>query len=129
MLGDYKNIFFLGPIDYKVLKNYAAKCDVLTIPFKINNITKATNPVKLFEYMALHKPIVTTDMNECRKYKSVLIGSDHNDFLAKLENALTLSNNSDYLNLLDSEAKENDWSEKAARIIELISKNEKAILQ
>lgn len=128
-LGDYKNIFFLGPIDYKVLKNYAAKCDVLTIPFKINNITKATNPVKLFEYMALHKPIVTTDMNECRKYKSVLIGSDHNDFLVKLENALTLSNNSDYLNLLDSEAKENDWSEKAARIIELISKNEKAILQ
>ena len=41
--------------DYHILQNYAAKIDVLTIPFLINEITKATSPVKLFEYMALNK--------------------------------------------------------------------------
>ena len=119
-----ENVYFLGPVDYKILKNYAAKCDILTIPFVINNITKATSPVKLFEYMALHKPIVTTDMNECRKYKSVLRGVDHSDFLAKLDKAMELKNDENYIALLDQEARANDWSEKAKVIIDLISKSE-----
>ena len=119
-----ENIYFLGSRDYTVLKNYAKKCDVLTIPFKINNITRATSPVKVFEYMALNKPIVTTDMNECRKYESILIGEDHNDFIEKLEKALELSNDSKYIELLEKDALANDWSQKAQAIIDLISKDE-----
>ncbi len=120
-----KNIYFLGTKDYKVLKYYAKKADILIIPFLINDITKATSPVKLFEYMALHKPIVTTDMNECRKYKSVLIGKNHDDFLKKLNQALDLKKDQKYINLLDKEAKENDWSMKAKSIIDLIKRDEK----
>lgn len=123
-LNGEENIYFLGPRDYKVLKNYARKCDILTIPFKINDITRATSPVKVFEYMALHKPIVTTDMNECRKYDSVLIGKDHDHFLAQLEHAEQLKTDSAYIALLDKEAWENDWSAKAKAIIDLISKYE-----
>ncbi|MBE6808416.1 MAG: glycosyltransferase family 1 protein [Ruminococcaceae bacterium] len=119
------NIYFLGPRDYKVLKNYSKRCDILTIPFKINNITRATSPVKVFEYMALNKPIVTTDMNECRKYESILIGDSHDDFILKLKKALTLKNDSDYIALLDKEAKENDWSMKAKAITDHISQFEK----
>ena len=123
-LNGEDNIYFLGPRDYQVLKNYAKKCDILTIPFKINDITRATSPVKVFEYMALHKPIVTTDMNECRKYDSVLIGTDHDSFLAQLEKAEHLKDNSEYLALLDKEARENDWSAKAKAIIDLIHEYE-----
>ena len=124
-INDEKNIYFMGPRDYKVLKNYAKKMDILCIPFKINNITRATSPVKVFEYMALEKPIVTTDMNECRKYKSVLIGKNQNDFLNKLEEATSMEHNKDYIKLLKQEAKENDWSNKAKAIIEVIKKDEK----
>jgi len=123
-LGGEDNIYFLGPRDYKVLKNYAKKCDILTIPFKINNITRATSPVKVFEYMALNKPIVTTDMNECHKYKSIFIAENHDDFLNKLELSLAKAGDRDYIELLEKEAKENDWSMKAKAIIELISRSE-----
>lgn len=123
-LNGEKNIYFLGPRDYKVLKNYAKKCDILTIPFKINNITRATSPVKVFEYMALNKPIVTTDMNECRKYKSILIAENHDDFIAKLSDALSLQNDTDYINLLNKEALENDWSMKAKAITDHIKSRE-----
>ena len=119
-LGNEENIYFMGPRDYKVLKYYASKCDILSIPFKINDITRATSPVKIFEYMAMHKPIVTTDMNECRKYESVLIGKDHDDFIAKLDLALSLSNDEEYIKKLDKNALDNDWSMKAKAIIELV---------
>ena len=124
-LGNEKNIYFMGPRNYKVLKNYAKHADVLTIPFVINNITLATSPVKIFEYMALHKPIVTTDMPECRKYKSVLIGHNHDEFIAEVDESLKLAKDKKYIELLDKEAKENDWSMKAESILKLIRKHEK----
>ena len=124
-IKDEKNIYFMGPRDYKVLKNYAKCADVLTIPFLINDITASTSPVKIFEYMALHKPIVITDLYECRDYKSVLLSKNHKEFLENLEKALKLKNDKKYISLLDKEAKENDWSKKAEAIIKLIRKDEK----
>ncbi|MBQ5347017.1 MAG: glycosyltransferase, partial [Ruminococcus sp.] len=72
----------------QVLPYYATHFSVCTIPFLVNDITQATSPIKLFEYMALGKPIVTTAMNECKKYKSVMIAEDKKDFLEKIEKAI-----------------------------------------
>lgn len=115
-----KNVHFMGPRDYSVLKYYAQACDILTIPFLVNDITRATSPVKIFEYMAMHKPIVTTDMNECRKYDSVLIGKNHEEFLELLDKALALRDNADYIAQLDKDARANDWSMKAQSIIDIL---------
>ena len=125
-LDQVEHVHFLGAREYKVLQNYAQKIDVLTIPFLINDITKATSPVKLFEYMAANKPIVTTDMDECRKYKSVFIGHDPKDFMTKLDEALELRKNVKYIELLNKEALENTWSEKAKLIIDEMKKIEKS---
>jgi glycosyltransferase involved in cell wall biosynthesis len=123
-MGEVENVYFMGPRDYKILKNYASLCDILTIPFLLNDITKSTSPVKIFEYMALQKPIVTTNLNECHKYKSVLIAKSHNEFLKKLEEVEHKKDSKEYLQLLDKEAKDNYWSKKAKIIIELIKKDE-----
>jgi hypothetical protein len=70
--------------------------------------------------MALKKPIVTTAMPECKKYKSVLIGETYEDFLKKIDKGLSLSKDVKYLSLLEKEAKENTWESKAQEIIKLI---------
>lgn len=114
------NVHFLGSKEYKVLKYYARCMDILTIPFLINSITQATSPLKLFEYMALQKPIITTAMGECLNYKSVLIADNHDDYLKKLEKCVELMHDDNYLALLDIEAKENDWSAKACSIVALL---------
>ena len=124
-MDEVKNVYFLGSKDYQYLKYYAKECDILMIPFVLNDITKSTSPVKIFEYMALHKGIVTTDLRECRNYKSVYIGKDKKDFLEKLDKVYKLRNDKEYLKLLDKEAKDNDWSIKAKKIIDLVKKDEK----
>ena len=113
-----EGIFFLGPRPYALLKEYGRLCDVMLIPFLVNELTRATSPVKLFEYMALRKPIVATDLDECRRYPCVLIGRDHAEFLAKVEEALALRRDPAALARLDAEARANDWSQKAAAIVE-----------
>lgn len=119
------NVYFIGPKEYHILKYYAAKMDILTIPFVINSITQATSPLKLFEYMALHKPIITTAMQECMNYESVMVAHDHEEFVKLLEKATESRSDSEYMALLDREARENDWSHKAEIIIKLLEENEK----
>lgn len=107
------NVHYLGIVDYKELCSYAYWMDVLTIPFLLNDITESTSPVKLFEYMALNKPIVTTDMRECRKYESVMIGKTPEEFMGLLDKALSMDKKDPYFGLLEKEALENTWERKA----------------
>ncbi len=121
---DLKNIRFLGPRPYSELKYYAKKLDVLTIPFVINDITKATSPLKLFEYMALEKPIITTAMNECMKYKTPMIAHSHDEFLALLDEAIAKKTDAEYISALDKEAYENSWDAKTDEILGMLTNAE-----
>src|SRR5271157_2935623 len=116
-LDKFENIHFLGAKDYSILPQYALWFDVATIPFILNKITESTSPIKVFEYMALGTPILTTDLKECRKYGSVLIAKDREDFIGKLDDAIKLKSDHSYLALLDKEAMENTWGKRALEII------------
>ncbi|MEG2311557.1 MAG: glycosyltransferase, partial [Bacilli bacterium] len=121
------NVHYLGVIDYIDLPKYIKKMDIMTIPFLINDITKATSPCKLFEYMSASKPIVTTDLNECRKYKSVMIGKTKEEFVLLLDKAFDIikKNDKKYFTLLKNEALANTWKAKAELIIKGLEKSEK----
>ncbi len=123
-IHELKNIHFIGSIDYNILPYYAKEFDVCTIPFLINEITQATSPLKLYEYMALGKPSVTTAMHECMKHESVLIGKNHDDFMDKLDEALKLTKDKKYLKLLEKEANENSWLKKCEIILSYLKSKE-----
>jgi len=125
-IEELQNIYFLGTKDYKTLKNYANKFDVCTVPFVINDITKATSPLKIFEYMALGKPIVTTAMDECKKYKSIFIANNKEEFIELIDKAIEIrkENNEEYFKTLKKEALENTWRSKTEEIIKLLKKYE-----
>ncbi len=123
-LSKYKNIHYLGPINYNDLPYYASKFNVCILPFKINDITKSTNPIKVFEYMALGKPVVSTDLNECRKYKPILIGKTYAEFLEQIELSLE-GLGKEYKESEKEVALENTWNAKAKDIVQGLDKFEK----
>ena len=125
-LEAYKNVYFLGSREYKVLPYYAKEFTICTIPFLINSITNATSPVKLFEYMALDKPVVTTAMPECKKYKSVMIANNHEEFINLVDKAVKMNkeNSKEYYETLKKEALENTWDAKADLIVDMLKKYE-----
>lgn len=59
-----KNVFLLGKKDYSNIPDYIYHSNVAIIPFKINELTDAINPVKLYEYLAVGTPVVTTNFKE-----------------------------------------------------------------
>ncbi|MDP3149542.1 MAG: glycosyltransferase [Ignavibacteria bacterium] len=80
-LRKYSNIYLLGKVPYTELPSYASNFDVGIIPFKINELTAAVNPLKLIEYLALGLPVVTTPMCEVEKFKEyIYIANDSIEF-------------------------------------------------
>ncbi len=114
------NVIYVPAVPYKELPSYIACCDIMTIPFVLNEITEATSPVKLFEYMASGKPIITSDMNECRNYRSVHIYKDAEGFTALAQLALIERSSDEYMALLKQEARENTWYSRAKAVLEAL---------
>lgn len=65
-----KNIHFLGPKRHEQLPEYLHHWQVSLLPFKDNAQIQACNPLKLREYMAVGKPIVSTDFPALLPYRN-----------------------------------------------------------
>lgn len=84
-----KGVINLGQKPYEELPNYYSSIDVGIIPFKSNRIAIAANPVKMYEYMAAGKPVVTSDLPECRTFEGVVFPSKTpEEFMVNLELAI-----------------------------------------
>jgi glycosyltransferase involved in cell wall biosynthesis len=62
------NVRFLGRRPYDEVPSIIAACRACWIPFSSGKIVEATNPIKLFEYFALGKPVVSTPIPELDPY-------------------------------------------------------------
>ena len=63
------NVVFLGELPYGELPSFLACCAVAIIPFRLDPLIQATNPVKLYEYLAAGKPVVATPLPELQRLK------------------------------------------------------------
>lgn len=66
-LRRHSNIRMLGERPYRDLPQWLAEFDICLIPFRINELTLATNPVKVYEYLSAGKPVVSSDLPELRQ--------------------------------------------------------------
>jgi glycosyltransferase involved in cell wall biosynthesis len=61
------NVYLPGPVDYATALDYMAACDVALLPRRLEPVSHAAAPLKLFEYAALRRPVVATPVAETRR--------------------------------------------------------------
>lgn len=121
-LESYPNIRIYGPVDYSVLPCYARHFDVSIIPFKKYDVTDSASPIKIFEYMALGKPVISSNINEATRYHSILAAGNHDEFIQNIAKGLALIGDNQYANMLENDALKNTWNRKAKQFDEIIKK-------
>lgn len=83
------NVHLLGHKSYRAIPSYLAEFDACIIPFAVNPLTRATDPVKLYEYFSQGKPVVATPLDEPECGDGLLYtATGAADFAAKLDRAL-----------------------------------------
>ena len=93
-IDNLKNVYFLGKKDYKELPQYASHFDVCIMFWTMKEWIKNSSPLKVKEYLALKKPVVSTYISEVEK---------------KFGNVVAIANNKEeYLKYLDKAINEKD---------------------
>lgn len=92
-LKSRKNVCLLGQKPYEKIPHYGKCFDVAIMPWRQNQWIKACNPVKLKEYLALGKPVVSTPFPELKKYPGkVYQATTPQDFAQAVKKALAQDN-------------------------------------
>lgn len=120
-----ENVKYFGRKQYDLLAGYVYYFDVCIIPFVVNEITRATSPVKLFEYMSMEKQVVTTALPECMKYNAVNIADTKEEFAAMVRNCWEHRSDPDRKECLKKCAAENDWAAKAGELKRCLTERER----
>ena len=84
------NVELLGLLAHNEIAERSRRWLVAIIPFKNGPLTDAVDPIKIYEYLHLGLPVLTTYFPQCRDYPGTVITEGRDEFvdqLAQLVNA------------------------------------------
>ncbi len=90
-LKGFSNVCLLGEKPYHQLPRYLHHFDAAIIPFKVNDLIRSTNPIKVYEYLAGGKSVVTTDIPEIEGMPFVSLSKNREEFVTNLDHAIRAS--------------------------------------
>jgi glycosyltransferase involved in cell wall biosynthesis len=84
------NVVFIGPRPVSELPSYLQYMDVLIIPYQLSVLTKSIYPLKLNEYLAAGKPVVSSKFSDDIKTFSdvVYLADDQDQFIRLIDVAI-----------------------------------------
>jgi glycosyltransferase involved in cell wall biosynthesis len=86
----HPQIEFLGTIEHKYIYHIMQQADCLIMPFIVNELIRSVNPVKAYEYIYAHKPVIMPRYGESEKFADYIYLYDtpqeYHTFITKLVN-------------------------------------------
>ncbi len=83
------NVLMLGPRPYAELGSYVTAFDVGLVPYLVNDFNLGSDPLKVYEYLALGKPVVSVPLPAVEELGEVVsIAADHELFIVAIRDAL-----------------------------------------
>ena len=85
-LGIMNHTIFTGTVPYSLVPGYISCMNVGVIPFKQDNVSNNSLPLKLFEYMACGVPVVSTHVDAIEKTfgQTVRFVSNANEYVQEI---------------------------------------------
>jgi len=115
------NIFFPGPVSYEQIPDVMRAFDVCIVPHKVTPFTESLNPIKLWEYLAAGKPIVSADVAGFRDFpKLVSVTRTSEEFIAACLGAL--SEDRSLANARIAEARKHSWASRVDLLEQVLDK-------
>ncbi|MBU4369799.1 glycosyltransferase [Patescibacteria group bacterium] len=119
-LKKYKNIYLLGRKPYQISPAYIKNFDVAISPHRLDAFIKYTNSLKVLEYLACGRPVVTTPPSGVERFSHLIyIAQDYQDFNKKLNQAIK-DDSTELREKRIENMKEQDWGLRIKRMINLI---------
>lgn len=85
--GVADRVIFTGMVPYSKVPQYISAMDIGIIPFKEGEVAFNALPIKLFEYFACEKPVITSELSPIKSNFSdvVLFASNYKDYIKNIQ--------------------------------------------
>ena len=88
-LNQYDNFFYLGLKKQTKVPDYINYFDICLMPFNQTRIARSLLPQKIFQYLAMGKPVVSTDLSTLRPFSKILyLANNADQFVIGINHAL-----------------------------------------
>lgn len=120
--NDLDNMIFTGPQPYYTVPAIIKQMDVMIMPFVLNEVVESVNPVKIYEYLAMGKPVIATGYSETYQFANLIeTYNTETEFAELLKNQLAInSDNPDLIEKRIAFASNNSWKQRANGFKKLI---------
>ncbi|GGB41694.1 glycosyltransferase [Fictibacillus barbaricus] len=119
----YKNVEFIGAVHHDLIPNYINNFDACIIPHKVNKFTKSMNPLKLYEYLACGKHVITTNIPPAEEFKDIIyITNEYEIFSNYVHDAVYKPYSNFSQEMISNKIKLHDWENKIQEMINIIEK-------
>jgi GT2 family glycosyltransferase/glycosyltransferase involved in cell wall biosynthesis len=116
-LSHCPNVEFMGEVAYTTLPYYLHGFDVCILPFRLNPLTLATNPVKVYEYLSAGKPVVSVELPEIAQFGPLVYAArGAEQFIAAITAGLT-QNCAEQIASRQLYASQQTWSQRVDGLI------------
>jgi hypothetical protein len=114
------NVFFLGCKKLEQLPDYLHAFDVALIPYVLEGHVPSIYPMKLHEYLAAGRAVVSVNLAELKPYSHVVnIAENHDDFIYQTRKALQ-DNSPEAIEARVAVARENTWDQRVDEIYRIL---------
>jgi glycosyltransferase involved in cell wall biosynthesis len=122
VLDRFSNIVFAGSQPYADLPDIMRAFDVCMVPHVVTPFTESLNPIKLWEYLAAAKPIVSTNVAGFRDYPDLVsVAYTSDEFVSLL--TLAPSESPGLPALRQQAARQHTWDKRIEAVEALLSGN------
>lgn len=125
LIGDYRgqmasppaNVRFLGLKPQAAVPAYLAHADVAIVPWKINAVTHATSPLKVYEYLAMRRPVVAPRLEALAGIPGLSLAGDAEEFVQAIDQARRLGVDH---GTVSGFVQDNSWTARVTAMLRLI---------
>ncbi|MGB4752417.1 MAG: glycosyltransferase, partial [Fervidobacterium sp.] len=114
------NMIFTGTQPYEIIPTILSKVDISIMPFRKNQLVKTVNPVKIYESLAMGKPVIATRYEETEKFGDLIFTYDSaEEFESILSKLLSQNEEETVIRRRIEFARENSWEKRVGQIEKL----------
>jgi glycosyltransferase involved in cell wall biosynthesis len=124
-LPELPNVYLLGQRPHRELSRYIRTFDVCIVPYRRSAYTQTVAPSKINEYLAMGKPVVSTDLPPVcdfnDKHQVIITSEERSEsFLRAIEQALSHGEDAALVARRRMVARDGDWESRLEAMSELI---------
>lgn len=119
-LEEMDNVYFLGPKPHALLNQYVAGLDAVFLPYVIDDFTQSIQPAKLYECLALGKPVVVTPLPSLKSLDRVVALAEGAEEFDRALRTVIFEDRPDLKKQRREMARHNSWERRFQEIVTLL---------